>query len=80
MKSKQTLKENSMKAVVKRKNRQDWVFNWDGKHYTKVTHYGNQYRLSLDEGVRVEVLSGQTWKSDWKTNDTVRPTEVVFSL
>jgi hypothetical protein len=70
-----------MTAVVKRKNRQDWVFNWDGQHYTKVTHYGNRYRLSLDRGVKVEMLVGNgLWRHDSDTDDTVRPTEVIFSL
>jgi hypothetical protein len=69
-----------MQAVVKRKNKKDWVFNWDGNSYSMVTHYGNKYRLSVTEGVKVEVLSGSDWKNDWKTNDTVRPTQVIFSL
>jgi hypothetical protein len=69
-----------MQATVKRKNKKDWIFNWDGAAYSMVTHYGNKYRLSVDGEVKVEVLSGSSWKNDWKTNDTVRPTQVIFSL
>jgi hypothetical protein len=69
-----------MQAVVKRKNKKDWVFKWDGKAYTMVTHYGNVYRLALDDSLKVEVQSGPDWKSNGKTNDTVRPTQVIFSL
>jgi hypothetical protein len=69
-----------MQAVVKRKNKKDWVFNWDGQNYSLTTHYGNKYRLSLTDGVKIEALHGNTWRHDWKINDTVRPTQVVFSI
>lgn len=69
-----------MQAVVKRKNKKDWVFNWDGKTYSMKTHYGNIYRLALDDSLKVEVQKNGSWENNSVTNDTVRPTQVIFSL
>lgn len=69
-----------MRATVKRKKKPNWTFNWDGKHYSLTTHYGNKYRLSLDGEVKVEALKGNKWVNSWKTNDVVRPTQISFSV
>lgn len=69
-----------MQAVVRRKNKKDWVFKWDGKTYSMKTHYGNNYRLAMGPEIKVEVLKGNDWENNSTTNDTVRPTQVIFSL
>lgn len=69
-----------MQAIVVRKNKEDWIFDWDGNQYSMKTHYGNQYRLSLHGGAKVERLIDGKWSSDWKINDIVRPTQINFNV
>jgi len=69
-----------MQALVKRKNKKDWVFKWDGKAYSMVTHYGNTYRLALSDNLKVEIQKDTGWENNSTINDTVRPTQVIFSL
>jgi hypothetical protein len=66
-------------VVLKRKNKRDWEFKWDGKDFSYVSHYGNKYRINMSRQI-VEFLKGNQWVNDWKINDIVRAEQAVLQL
>ena len=66
-------------VVLKRKNKKDWEFKWDGKDFSYVTHYGNKYRINM-AGQNVEFLRGNDWVTNWRIKDIVRPEKAILNL